>query len=102
MEEPLIDIDELARRLKIATKTIRNKLSERTWPIPPMRIGGALRWRPADVSRALNELYEKGRGTPGSGSSKGNSPAHDQSKRRISPARRLKNPRSERPTGKYP
>jgi predicted DNA-binding transcriptional regulator AlpA len=103
MEEPLIDIDELARRLKIAPKTIRNKLSEGTWPIPPVRIGGALRWRPGDVSRAVNELYEKDRHTSrrSSGSSrKGNAPAHDQSKRSPFPARKLKNPRSNRSTGR--
>jgi predicted DNA-binding transcriptional regulator AlpA len=56
MEEPLIDLEELARELKIAPKTIRNKLSDKTWPIPPIRIGGALRWRPADVRRALTRM----------------------------------------------
>jgi predicted DNA-binding transcriptional regulator AlpA len=87
MEEPLIDIDELARRLKVAPKTIRNHLSEGTWPIPPVRIGGALRWRPADVSRRLSELYEK-------------YSRRARLKRRIPPARKLKRARFNRSTGK--
>jgi predicted DNA-binding transcriptional regulator AlpA len=58
MEEPLIDINELGRDLKIAPKTIRNKLSNKTWPIPPIRIGGVLRWRRTDVNRALTKLTQ--------------------------------------------
>ncbi len=59
MEKPLIDINELGRKLKIPPKTIRNKLSDGTWPLPPLRIGRALRWRPADVARELDMLAKQ-------------------------------------------
>lgn len=49
MNERLIDINDLAEVLKIPPKTIRNKLSNGTWPIEPVRIGKALRWRVAEV-----------------------------------------------------
>lgn len=49
MEEQLIDINDLAAVLKVPAKTIRNKLSNGTWPIEPLRIGKALRWRQSDV-----------------------------------------------------
>src|SRR5215472_1440250 len=39
MYDQLLDIQDLADRLKIPTKTIRNKLSDGTWPIRPVRIG---------------------------------------------------------------
>jgi len=50
MEEQLIDINDLAAVLKVPAKTIRNKLSNGTWPIEPLRIGKALRWRQSDVN----------------------------------------------------
>ncbi len=56
MEDRLIDIKDLAQRLKIPTKTIRNKLSNGTWPIQPVRIGRALRWRESDVSQMIANL----------------------------------------------
>jgi predicted DNA-binding transcriptional regulator AlpA len=62
----LWDIVELANRLKIPVKTIRNKLSDGTWPIQPLRIGRALRWREADVEQALAELAPKVAATAGS------------------------------------
>jgi hypothetical protein len=44
MPDRLLDIAELANRLKIPAKTIRNKLCEGTWPIPRCesdeRLGG--------------------------------------------------------------
>jgi len=49
MTEQLIDINDLAAVLKVPAKTIRNKLSNGTWPIEPMRIGKALRWRQSQV-----------------------------------------------------
>jgi len=49
MFDPLIDINDLGRLLKVPTKTIRNKLSDGSWPIDPVRIGRALRWRQSDV-----------------------------------------------------
>jgi predicted DNA-binding transcriptional regulator AlpA len=56
MPDQLLDIQELANRLKIPTKTIRNKLSNGTWPIGPVRIGRALRWRETDVAMAIAAL----------------------------------------------
>jgi predicted DNA-binding transcriptional regulator AlpA len=53
MEEQLIDINDLAAILKIPTKTIRNKLSNGTWPIEPIKIGKAIRWRSSDVETFL-------------------------------------------------
>jgi predicted DNA-binding transcriptional regulator AlpA len=53
MEEQLIDINDLAGILKVPAKTIRNKLSNGTWPIEPLRIGKALRWRSSDVDAFL-------------------------------------------------
>jgi predicted DNA-binding transcriptional regulator AlpA len=58
MGKPLIDIKDLAVELKLSPKTIRNKLSNRSWPIPPIRIGRSLRWRPEDVTSALLHLAE--------------------------------------------
>jgi predicted DNA-binding transcriptional regulator AlpA len=52
----LLDIEDLAKRLKIPRKTIRNKLSNGTWPISPVRIGRALRWRETDVAAAIADL----------------------------------------------
>jgi predicted DNA-binding transcriptional regulator AlpA len=56
MNDRLLDIQDLADRLKIPTKTIRNKLSNGTWPIRPVRIGRALRWRETDVATAIAGL----------------------------------------------
>jgi predicted DNA-binding transcriptional regulator AlpA len=56
MYDRLLDIQDLADRLKIPTKTIRNKLSDGTWPIRPVRIGRALRWRETDVAAAIAGL----------------------------------------------
>ena len=59
VNERLIDINDLSKVLKINPKTIRNKLSNGTWPIEPMRVGKLLRWRISDVeaflSRTLND-----------------------------------------------
>ncbi len=51
MDDLLIDINDLSRQLKIPPKTIRNKLSNGTWPLDPIRIGRALRWRQSRVDR---------------------------------------------------
>jgi predicted DNA-binding transcriptional regulator AlpA len=56
MSDRLLDIEDLANRLKIRQKTIRNKLSNGTWPISPVRIGRALRWRETDVAAAIADL----------------------------------------------
>jgi predicted DNA-binding transcriptional regulator AlpA len=54
--DSLIDINDLAGILKIPTKTIRNKLSDGTWPLTPIRIGKALRWLSSDVEAFLGKL----------------------------------------------
>lgn len=51
MDDWLIDIKDLGQQLKIPEKTIRNKLSNGTWPLKPVRIGRALRWRQSLVDR---------------------------------------------------
>ena len=51
MDDCLIDIQDLGLQLKIPVKTIRNKLSNGTWLLPPVRIGRALRWRQSEVDR---------------------------------------------------
>jgi hypothetical protein len=56
MNEPLFDINDLAQQLKIPAKTIRNKLSNGTWPIPPVHIGRAIRWQPSVVASAIIDL----------------------------------------------
>ena len=53
MNDYLIDIEDLSQQLKVPPKTIRNKLSNGTWPILPIRIGRALRWRQSDVDRLV-------------------------------------------------
>jgi predicted DNA-binding transcriptional regulator AlpA len=56
MADSLIDINDLAGILKIPAKTIRNKLSDGSWQLPPLRIGKSLRWSQADVETFLNRL----------------------------------------------
>lgn len=51
MDDFLIDINDVAKQLKIPAKTIRNKLSNGTWPLKPVRIGRALRWSQSDIER---------------------------------------------------
>ena len=59
MNEQLIDINDLASILKVPPKTIRNKLSNGTWPILPIKIGKALRWRPSDIDMYLSEQQSR-------------------------------------------
>jgi len=59
MEERLIDINDLAEILKIPPKTIRNKLSNGTWPIEPLRIGKAVRWRSSDIEAFLQPADDR-------------------------------------------
>ena len=56
MSDTLIDINDLAGILKIPAKTIRNKLSDGSWELPPLRIGKALRWSQEDVNSYLQRL----------------------------------------------
>ena len=49
--DPLIDINDLSTEVKVPVKTIRNKLSNDTWPLKPIRIGRSLRWLQSEVDR---------------------------------------------------
>lgn len=51
MSGKLIDIIDLSAETKVPVKTIRNKLSNGTWPLPPVRIGRSLRWLQSEVDR---------------------------------------------------
>ena len=53
--EELMTIKQLAQILSIAQQTIRNKLSDGTWPIEPIRVGRCLRWRPEALERFLSD-----------------------------------------------
>lgn len=55
MTDTLIDLKDLSQQLKIPVRTIRNKISNGTWPLPPVRIGRALRWRQSDVDRLKSD-----------------------------------------------
>lgn len=59
MAEILIDINDLAGILKIPAKTIRNKLSDGSWELPPIRIGKALRWPQSDVDQYVQKLRSR-------------------------------------------
>ncbi len=62
MGDQLVDIKDLGQQLKVPTKTIRNKLSNGTWPVEPIRIGRSLRWRQSDVDRLIKgEIGQSGR-----------------------------------------
>ena len=60
--DKLIDLNDLAGILKIPAKTIRNKLSDGSWELPPLRIGKALRWSDADVNAYLSRLKARSMG----------------------------------------
>ena len=51
--EILLDISDVGRKLKIPVKTIRNKLSDGSWPLTPIRIGRSLRWRNSAVESLM-------------------------------------------------
>jgi len=52
----LIDINELAKIMNLAVQTIRNQLCSGSFPIPPKKIGGSLRWDSRDVEKFLDNL----------------------------------------------
>jgi predicted DNA-binding transcriptional regulator AlpA len=52
----MLDINELAEILDLSVQTIRNQLCKGTFPIPPKKIGGALRWDIRDVEKYLDNL----------------------------------------------
>jgi predicted DNA-binding transcriptional regulator AlpA len=57
MSNRLIDIFELAERVCLSPKTIRNKLHEGSFPLPPLKQGGRKNfWREADVETYIQSL----------------------------------------------
>lgn len=52
----LMDINELANYLSLKCQTIRNKLSNGSFPIAPKKLGGALRWDIREVDQFLDKL----------------------------------------------
>ena len=57
MTTKLIDIFELAERICLSPKTIRNRLHEGTFPLPPLKQGGRKNfWREADVDDYIESL----------------------------------------------
>ncbi len=52
--DKLITINDLSSCISVPAKTIRNKLNDGTWPLPPVRIGRSLRWRESDVARIVS------------------------------------------------
>lgn len=59
VNERLIDINDLSQILKVPPKTIRNKLSNGSWPIEPIRIGKLLRWRISDVKAFMDNGIDR-------------------------------------------
>jgi len=56
MQVRLITIDELSNYIGLKPQTIRNQLSNGTFPIPAKKIGGALRWEIREVDKYLDKL----------------------------------------------
>lgn len=52
----LFTIEEAAHYLGLAPKTIRNYLSDKTFPIKPKKIGGRVLFRRDDLDRFIDEL----------------------------------------------
>ena len=62
LEERLLTVEDLARVLRMASKTIRNNLSRGAFPIPAKKICGKLLWDRKDVERYLDRLRPVGGG----------------------------------------
>ncbi len=52
----LLDLKDLAQRLGLAPQTIRNQLCSGTFPLPPRRLGRAIRWRSDEVDKFIRSL----------------------------------------------
>jgi predicted DNA-binding transcriptional regulator AlpA len=56
----LIDIRQLAEKIGLKPKTIRNRLHEDTFPLKPVKQGGRKNfWLESDVDRYIEELKGK-------------------------------------------
>jgi hypothetical protein len=52
----LLTVDETARELALSPKTIRNQLSNGTFPIKPVRSAGGVRFRRVDLTTYVESL----------------------------------------------
>jgi excisionase family DNA binding protein len=52
----LLTVEETAKRLSVAPKTVRNKLSTGAFPIKPVRSLGGVRFKAADVEAYIEGL----------------------------------------------
>ena len=57
----LLDINDLARRLKVSKGTIHNYIKAERIP-PPIRLGSQLRWRPKDIDTWIEAGMPEGSG----------------------------------------
>jgi predicted DNA-binding transcriptional regulator AlpA len=53
--EPLLTVADLERLLRVDRRTVR-RLWERGQLPPPLKIGGSNRWKPDDITEALERL----------------------------------------------
>ena len=59
MGTKLIDIHQLAEKIGLKPKTIRNRLHEETFPLKPVKQGGRKNfWLESDVDKYIEELKE--------------------------------------------
>jgi predicted DNA-binding transcriptional regulator AlpA len=56
MEKRLLGIEELGEYIGIRPQTIRNRLSQGTFPIPAKKICGRVKFERADVEKYLEKL----------------------------------------------
>ena len=56
----LLTIIEVAEILRFRPQTIRNQLCRKIFPIPPIKIGGRLRWREGEVLKYVEGLHPSG------------------------------------------
>ncbi len=52
----LLVTDEVAPIYNLKTKTMYNQVSDRTFPVKPVRANGRPRWRLVDIAKHLSEL----------------------------------------------
>jgi predicted DNA-binding transcriptional regulator AlpA len=67
MEKRLLNIIDLSEILGIAAQTIRNRLSQGTFPIPAKKVCGRVKFDRQDVEKFLQNLkaYYPAKGRPG-------------------------------------
>jgi excisionase family DNA binding protein len=67
MEKRLLNIEELSQYLGIGAQTIRNRLSQGTFPIPAKKLCGRVKFDVRDVEKYLENLkpHYPAKGRPG-------------------------------------